>query len=165
MRLLRDLFHKVTAVVHVEPRLYDVKRLRPDLDILLSNQALMLDVAVTHPGAPSRKSPKPLAAATDMEHTKNREYRTWAAERGRKFLPFVLESHGAFGKAAEEVLKTLTKAATTEATSLGMSPKEFSALARKALSAALQRGNGLVAKMGALQARATHAAIERAGPA
>jgi len=68
VRLLRDLFHKVTAVVHVEPRLYDVKRIRPDLDILLSNQALMLDVAVTHPGAPSRKSPKPLAAASEMEH-------------------------------------------------------------------------------------------------
>ena len=35
VRLLRDSFHHVGAVVHVKPRLYDTKRVRPDLDILL----------------------------------------------------------------------------------------------------------------------------------
>ena len=56
VRLLRDSFHHVGAVVHVEPRLYDTKRVRPDLDTLLPDVNMMLDVAVTHPGAPSPKS-------------------------------------------------------------------------------------------------------------
>src|SRR3569623_1798397 len=47
VRLLRAAFHHVGAVVHVEPRLYDTERVRPDLDILLPDQNVMLDVAVT----------------------------------------------------------------------------------------------------------------------
>src|SRR3569833_2751671 len=98
VRLLRDAFHKVGAVVHVEPRLYDTKRVRPALDILLPDQNLMLDVAVTHPGAPSRKSAKPLAAANAIQSNKVRDYAAWAQERGGKFFGFVLETHGALGK-------------------------------------------------------------------
>ena len=163
VRLLRDLFYKVGAVVHVEPRIYDTKRVRPDLDILLPDQNLMLDVAITHPGAPSRKSVKPLAAANATEATKNRDYSAWAQALGGKFYGFVMETHGALGKGAVEVLKRLAKAAVTA--NLAMPPGDFLRLAKQSLSVALQRGNGLVAKMGAIQARATNAAAERASGA
>jgi len=163
VRILRDLFHKVGAVVHVEPRLYDTKRVRPDLDILLPDQNLMLDVAVTHPGAPSRKSVKPLAAATAIQSNKTRDYKAWAEERGGKFFGFVMETHGALGKQACEVLKYLAKAAATA--TLAMPPGEFLRLSKQSLSVALQRGNGLVAKMGAIQARGTNATAERASRA
>ena len=82
VRFLRDSFHHVGAVVHVEPRLYDTKRVRPDLDILLPDVNMMLDVAVTHPGAPSRKSDRRFAAADDIQATKNRHYKDWALARG-----------------------------------------------------------------------------------
>jgi hypothetical protein len=150
-------------VVHVEPRIYDTKRLRPDLDILLPDQQLMLDVQVTFPGSPSFKSLKPLAAAKNSERKKINLYKAWAEERGGKFFPFVVESLGALGNHANKVLKLLSKAASTVA--MDLSTNEFMALARKSISVALQRGNGLVAKLGSLQARASHAAGVRAARA
>ena len=120
----------------------------------------MLDVAVTHPGAPSRKSDRRLAAADDLQATKNRRYKDWALARGGKFLPFVCETHGALGHQAGEVLKLLAKAASN--TTLPMSVRDFTKHFQQALSVTLQRGNALVAKMGAINARATAAAAERA---
>ena len=105
---------------------------------------------------------RPLAAANAIESNKRRDYAAWAQERG-KFFGFVLESHGALGKGAVEVLKTLSKAAVTA--NLAMPPGDFLRLSKQSLSVALQRGNGLVAKMGAIQARATNAAAERASRA
>ena len=70
------------------------------------------------------------------------------------------ETHGALGRQAEAVLKLLAKAAS--ATTLPMSVRDFMKHTRQALSITLQRGNALVAKMGAINARATAAAAERA---
>src|SRR3569623_1893719 len=112
VRLLRDAFHHVGAVVHVEPRLYDTERVRPDLDILLPDQNVMINVAVTNPVAPCRKTPYPLAAANDLQSTKNRKYANCATQRGGRFIPFVLETHGALGKQADAVLKLLAKDAS-----------------------------------------------------
>src|SRR6185437_6369900 len=100
VRVLAQAFRQVGAVVHVEPRLYDMERLRPDLDILLPETNLMLDVAVAHPCAPSRHSKTPLAAARDLENKKNRDYKEWAEARGCKFLPFAMETLGAYGTQA-----------------------------------------------------------------
>src|SRR3569623_1369726 len=142
VRLLRDAFHHVGAVVHVEPRLYDTERVRPDLDILLPDQNVMLDVAVTHPGAPCRKSDRPLAAASDIQSIKNRKYGDWATQRGGRFLPFVLETHGTLGKQADAVLKLLAKVASHSAAVLNV--PEFLTQFKQKLSATLQRGNALV---------------------
>ena len=72
----------------------------------------MLDVAVTHPASPSRTSSTPLAAAAAYtEKAKYSKYTALAARQAATFLPFVLESYGAFGKRANEVLKILRKAA------------------------------------------------------
>ena len=103
--------------------LVSTKRVRPDLDILLPDVNMMLDVAVTHPGAPSRKSDRRFAAADDIQATKNRHYKDWALARGGRFFPFVYETHGALGRQAEAVLKLLAKAAS--ATTLPMSVRDF----------------------------------------
>jgi hypothetical protein len=160
VRLLRDAFHHVGAVVHVEPRLYDTERVRPDLDILLPDQNVMIDVAVTHPGAPCRKTEYALAAANDLQSIKNKKYGDWATQRGGRFLPFVLETHGALGKQADAVLKLLAKVASHSSAVLSVTDflKEF----KQKLSVTLQRGNALVAKLGAVNSRAAAAAAQRA---
>ena len=97
-------------MVHIEPRIYDTKRFRPDLDILLPDSNVMLDVGITNPCAPSRTSTTALAAATTMEKAKHGEYDKFAHEQGAKFFPFIIESLGAFGRETAGVLKVLSKA-------------------------------------------------------
>src|SRR3954466_10817737 len=46
VRLLRDFFHHAGALVHIEPRIYETKRFRPDLDILLADTNIMIDVGI-----------------------------------------------------------------------------------------------------------------------
>ena len=80
--------------------------------------------------------------------------------RGGKFFPFVLETHGALARQARDLLKLLAKAAA--ATTLTMSVPDFMKNFRQALSVTLQRGNALVAEMGALNSRTSAATAERA---
>ena len=56
VRKLADFFRTIGAVVHIEPRIVGFERLRPDLDIILSDRSLLVDVGVTHAAAPSRHS-------------------------------------------------------------------------------------------------------------
>ena len=85
VRTLAKLFRQVSAVVHVEPRIYGSERLRPDLDIIFPDQTLMMDVAITHPAAPSRHSSTPLAAATVTENAKISKYAKLAATHASSF--------------------------------------------------------------------------------
>ena len=154
VRTLAKLFRQVGAVVHVEPRIYGSERLRPDLDITFPDQSLMVDVAITHPASPSRTSANPLAAAGIAEQAKIAKYQELASRRASTFLPFVLESYGAFGKHAQQVLKTLQVAAANSAAALPSGVGSFRDHAARCLSMALQKGNALVAKRGATEARA-----------
>src|SRR6185437_10592717 len=79
VRTLASLFRRAGAMVHIEPRIFGQDRLRPDLDIILPAQHLLVDVTIVHPSAPSYKSDTALSAAS-------------AAER---FLGFALETFGA----------------------------------------------------------------------
>ena len=78
-----------------------------------------------------------------------------------KFLPFAMETLGAYGTQALDALNILAKLATS--TAMAMPPRDFMANVKQALSCALQRGNALVVKRGAVNARASNAAAERAG--
>ena len=71
-----------------------------------------------------------------------------------------METPGALGKQTAGVFKLLAKAAATA--TIGMSVAEFMRSRRQALSVTLQRGNALVVKMGAINARASAAAAQRA---
>ena len=160
VRFLRDAFVMVGAAVTIEPRLYNTERLRPDLDILLPDQHVTLDVAIANPVAPSRKLDRRFAAADDLQGRKNTKYKEWSHQQGAKFLPFIMETPGALGKQTAGVFKLLAKAAATA--TIGMSVAEFMRSRRQALSVTLQRGNALVVKMGAINARASAAAAQRA---
>ena len=121
----------------------------------------MIDVAVTHPGAPSRKSDRPLAAAGDLEARKNTRYKKFAIERGARFLPFIVETHGALGKQTGGVYKILAKKAAVS-NSADLSVTDFIKQFNQSLSVTLQRGNALVARMGAVNSRSYAADAERA---
>ena len=74
-----------------------------------------------------------------------------ALGRGVKFLAFVVESYGALGNQAEEVLRLLNS-------TLNHSPARPFELSERAvieaLSVALQRGNALISNNGCVAARA-----------
>ena len=58
---------KRAGVVNVEVKCEGETRVRPDIEIILSDRSLLVDVAVVHPAAPSRRSLVALAAARDIE--------------------------------------------------------------------------------------------------
>ena len=113
----------------------------------------MVDVGISHPAAPSRKSTYPLAAAAAAEHKKIEHYKGLATRYGAVFQPFIVESFGAFGKHADEVMKVLRTAAALESPILPQGVGSFSDYAVKCLAMALQKGNALVARKGAIEAR------------
>ena len=96
----------------------------------------------------------------DLQSIKNRKYGDWATQRGGRFIPFVLETHGALGKQAEAVLKLLAKVASHSSAVLSVT--DFLTQFKQKLSVTLQRGNALVAKTGAINSRASAAAAQRA---
>ena len=95
VRLLAKHLRRASALVHEEQRFPGERKLRPDLDVFFSDEYLLVDVVVTHPAAPSRKSIKPLAAAGDWERRKVNKYESLAAVHGAKVFGFSLESIGA----------------------------------------------------------------------
>ena len=150
VRLLRDFFHQAGGLVHIEPRIYETKRFRPDLDILLADTNIMIDVGITNPCAPSRTSTTALAAAK----AKVVEYKKFAAERGAKFFPFILETLGAYGKETANVLKVLAKAVFNSSID---APRDYLVQCNRVVAVAVQRGNALVARQGAVLSRAAAA--------
>ena len=107
---------------------------------------------------PSRYSILHLAAANAAERKKFSRYLPLAKQFGATFLPFAVESFGAFGVSAVKVLKLLRQASNTfnsiPASSLGT-------YAAQVLAVGLQRGNATVAKRGAVETRA--AAVHQGG--
>lgn len=154
VRTLAKLFKQVGAVVHIEPRVYGSDRLRPDMEITFPERTMLLDVAICHPTSPSRTSSTPLKSAADAEKVKITKYAALAAKQAATFQPFVLETYGAFGKRASEVLKMLRIAAAKSVFALPIALDSFAAHAARTLSVALQKGNALVGSRGATEARA-----------
>ena len=85
VRALAALFRHVEAWVHIEPRIYRVERLRPDLEVTFPDQTLLIDVAIAHPAAPSRSSALPLAATAGPEREKIKKYKALAMARDLLF--------------------------------------------------------------------------------
>ena len=82
---------------------------RPDIVFHLPSKVLATDISVTHPSAKSyvKVAARPLGAAAARERDKVREYGEKARQEGMAFLPFVMETYGAFGKHALEILSDL----------------------------------------------------------
>jgi len=151
VRILAKFFRSVDAVVRIEPRMVGFKRLIPDLEIMFPDRSLLIDVAIAHPSSPSRNSLTPLAAANSAETTKVGKYGALAAARATPFFPFILESFGAYGKQAREVLHILRTSATNAVRPI-IAPSFLNSVTNS-LSVALQKGNSLVYKRGAVDAK------------
>ena len=154
VRALAKLFRQVGGTVHIETRIYGSERLRPDLHITFPDQSFMVDVAVTHPAAPSKTNAVPLAAAKVVEHAKSEKYNDLARRHATTFLPFVMESYGAYGDRAWDILKILSAKAKDSAMILPSGVGSYADYAAKLLSLALQKGNALIARRGATDALA-----------
>ena len=138
----------------MEQRISDTQRQRPDLRIDLEQGTFWVDVAVAHPCARSRKYARPLAAASDAENKKVRDYGALALQYGATFLPFALESYGAFGARAREVMKVLRKQATENAVFVAADFRGgFASYATQKIAVALQKGNAAIARRGAVETR------------
>jgi len=157
VRLLARWFRVAGAVVHVEPRVFDTVRLRPDLEVILPDGVLLVDVTVVHPASPSNLVTRALATAQSAERKKRTKYNQFARARGATMFGFAIETFGAFGPDAQTVLQRLEVAAAASV----VDPSRFSReLVAQTFSVALQKGNALVALGGALATRA--AALARA---
>lgn len=142
------------AGVTVEPKMQQGRQLdRADLEVVGIFSTTLVDIAVTHPLSISyvaAASTTQLATARSRELTKHRHYDEQAAHRQARFIPFVLETYGAWGKETEAVLRVLAReAAANHVTTAG----GFLDLARSQLAFALQRGNALVELGGLRSAR------------
>ena len=157
VELLAKFFRSAQAIVHIEPRIYDSDRLRPDLDIMFPNRRILVDVTIVHPTSPSRTSRIELSAAAAAEAQKTRQYSALARNHGASLLALAMESYGAFGKEATELMRILMTALDSNS-SFNISQAVNCGYPVQAISVALQRGNCLVMSSGALDARAVELA-------
>jgi hypothetical protein len=84
----------------------------------------------------------PLVTASRAEKAKHTSYDAECAKQGWKLVPFALESYGAKGKAAEQLLQRMSSH------SIDRSPESFLLHAESVLSVALQTGNASVSSAG-----------------
>jgi len=118
-----------------------------------SDARFLVDASVTHPAAPSYRKSSALSklhAAKDREARKNTKYRQLAAEEDCKFVAFVLESYGGFGKQAKEFMGELVRQAKEHSPP---SVTNFRDYAHRALSVCLLNGNCFVLHNGCLRLR------------
>lgn len=85
---------------------------------------------------------QPLVAATQAEKKKHHSYDVECAKHGWKLTPFALESLGAHGREATQLLQRMS------AHSIDRSPEAFLLHAHRMLSSALQVGNAHVSSQG-----------------
>jgi len=142
VNLLAKIFRELGAVVHVEPRIFDYERVRPDLDILFPHCQILIDVTVAHPNSPSRKSSVQLAAATAAEARKTRHYAANAKLGNGVLRAFAVETFGGFGHQATEIIKLIQSQSHSNAENQ-----------IRSIAIALQKGNAHVMKQGAIASR------------
>ena len=119
--------------------------LRPDLLLSLPGRNILIDVAVVHPLAAGKvrdaRSHTVLGSARREEGTKRRKYKDLVALRHYQALPFVMETCGGMGRAAERLVDIMAEAGEAH---LRMWPKED--VVRELLHSvaiAVQRGGAL----------------------
>lgn len=99
--------------VSIEPRLHMEDRKKPDLKILLGNNVIWADVVVTNPTAPShiaRASQRRFGATDDAEAKKHKKYSEEVKKVGGHFVAFNLETYGAFGNGADNLVNQILAA-------------------------------------------------------
>ena len=150
VQLLASLFRHAGALVQVEVKSSGEERLRPDLEIVLHDQRLLVDVSVVHPASDGKRSYTALASARIVERRKAEKYKDFAAPRDARVLAFLLESYGAFGNDGMEVLKILRTCLSQISLSV---PSMSSRTMTEMVAICLQKGNAAVSASSSLAVR------------
>jgi hypothetical protein len=127
---------------------------RADLLITMSCGEILTDVVVRHPNAPSlvsRAAQAPLAAALDAEQYKRARYGDMAESMGAAFSAFAVETYGAFGPQAAELVERI--AAYARISDCWPSKSVLTGLTN-AVAMAIQKGNARVLATGIKRSRA-----------
>ena len=156
-----NLAHTCGYVSRKEPRHEQQRRhrlgthkLRPDAVIISGNPRvapIMLDVAVTHPCAPTvsrLRSPekRPLAAAHAMAQTKHKKYDSLAASLDHTFSALVMETYGGMNEDFHTLIDQLVETAHNNQHMSQQQAINLKVYAYCSLAAALHRGNGLLSR-------------------
>lgn len=146
VRLLSSCISRSGGAAQVEPRYLDTKR--PDIHAFFPDDRVLIDLTVVHPAAPSSRASQPLLAAKRREREKVSHYAALTAAEGCRFLPFVLETLGAFGPQASSFLRDLSSYATESFLGCELPPARL-------LAVLLQKGNAEILAKGCLLSRSS----------
>jgi hypothetical protein len=126
---------------------------KPDIFISTTKGTYMIDVSVTHPSPPSALRAECRnwgANARLRERQKHKKYDHLCKSNGRKLIPFVMESYGAIGSEAKNLISEIAE----EADTLGVEAKaSFRRWAINVVAVALQVGNARTHMNGASRVR------------
>jgi hypothetical protein len=144
-----------------EPRIYggrpeDEPNRRPDAIVASHTVRYMIDVSVINPTAKSYLPTGKYAAHREKQKTKR--YKQLARSEGCEFVPFVMESYGAWGEEATNFLRKISDEYSSD-------EEEAAAFYRRAvcaLSFALQSGNAHVAGVGCIRTHGRRVGTVRA---
>ena len=128
---------------------------RPDGEIYYPDQQEWFDVSVIHPAAASyvrQASQQQLYAAGVREKAKVAKHGSNARSQHASIVPVVFESYGAFGECAKGFISRIV-AYISEATLSGASAAEERQLISQEIAIAIQSGNALMIRKGAMHAR------------
>ena len=131
-----------------------LKKLKPDAVIISGNPRvapIMLDVAVTHPCAPSvsrLQSPnkRPLAAADAVAKTKHKKYDGLAASLDQTFSALVMETYGGMHADFHSLIDSVVENARNNQQLHHREAINLKVYGYCSLAAALHRGNGLLSR-------------------
>ena len=136
--------------VIVEPRsAVNDENKHPDIYVRLLHTDLWIDFSVTTPSSNSfctAAATTKLSAAAIREAHKSRYYTDFMASNPGVFIPFVMESYGAFGRRCREIITMLARHAVRVNGYTNM--HEFKVMAYRKMAFALQRGNAIVSDVG-----------------
>lgn len=155
MKISREPHFNKTSAAPADNRLRK-HAFKPDLELTGIENRYLVDVMVTHPAANTYCSSAKnvsLYAAGLGERGKNREGIEPSRWLGFEFYPFVVESFGAFGKQAHQLLDIVAQHAFSHDRTHTVSKAAFRSRMATAISIAIQRGNADIFRRGLMEAR------------
>lgn len=118
---------------------------RPDIQMFINGQNLLVDVTVRNPLASSyldRSASHPQSLLQKAEKEKTQKYRQMAIDNDAVFEPFAVDTLGVLGKSAIKVIQQISKAAEENYSAHSFAETFQSLLS--AVAIAIQRGNAMV---------------------
>jgi len=119
--------------------------LRPDGDFISDSGREIIDFTVSHPTATSnveRACQGKLAVTIEAERQKRRKYAALAESHNAIVTPFALETFGAFGDRARDLVKRIAKSSKPELT--GYTPHQILYGLSNEVAIALQKSNARI---------------------